>query len=330
MSGTPAILTNMAFRESRVWSEAVTTICRPGESPDVLGPLRQAFRLFRHRARFDAVVTMGARPALAYGLLCALLGRPSRQILTEIFLDEPRPDSCAWRIKTALFRWIARRATGILTNSSGEVPLLAERFAVPEARLRFVPMYTTISEPARQPANDGTVVSIGRTLRDLDTLIAAARLIAAPVVVVAGKQDALPAHLPPNLRVLREIPLAEAHGLLSRAAVAVVPLRPSSRSAGQVFFFEAMALGKPVVATRTIGTTDYIRDGANGLLVEPGNAPALAAAVNRILQDSTLAVNLSEGALEDCRNLWLPDHHARRKLQAINELWINFAEKYGA
>lgn len=310
----------MAFRESRVWREAVTSICRESESPDILNPVRQAFRLFRRRARFDAVVTMGARPALAYGLLCALLGCSSRQILTEIFLDEPRTDSLSWRIKTALFRWIARRAIGILTNSSGEVPLIAQRFAIPEAKLRFVPMYTTIAEPALHPAHDGTVVSIGRTLRDLDTLIAAARLIPAPVVVVAGKHDPLPANLPPNLRVLREIPLPEAQTLLSRAAVVVVPLKPAARSAGQVFFFEAIAMGKPVVATRTVGTTDYLRDGVNGLLVAPHQPQELAAAVNRLLEDPALARRLATAALEQCGAEWMPEIHGRRKLAAIREL----------
>ena len=317
---SPSILTNMAFHESRTWREAVKTICRAGETPDNLGALRQAFRLLRLRPRFDAVVTMGPRASLAYGLLCALLRRPSKQILTEVFLDFPRPASAGWRIKTALFRRISRRALGLLTNSSGEVALIARRFAIPENRLRFVPMYTTIPDPGRRPGNDGTVVSIGRTLRDLDTLAAAARLIDAPIVVVAGKRDRMPADLPPNVRVLREIPLAETHRLLAGAAVAVAPLQATERSTGQVFIFEAMALGKPVVATRSVGTVDYLRDGENGLLVEPGDAAGLAAAVNRLRNDPALADRLAAAALADCQAQWMPDPHAARKLKAIGDL----------
>ena len=45
MDRPPTILTNMAFRQSRTWREATTTICRENETPDDLGPLRQAFRL---------------------------------------------------------------------------------------------------------------------------------------------------------------------------------------------------------------------------------------------------------------------------------------------
>jgi glycosyltransferase involved in cell wall biosynthesis len=320
MNRMPTILTNMAFAQSRVWREAATTICRVGESPDDLGALRQAVRLLRLRRRFDAVVTMGPRPSLAYGLLCALLRRPSKQVMTELFLDAPRPASPVWRIKTRLFSWVARRSLGILTNSSAEVGLIARRLGIPESQLRFVPMYTTIPQPGMVDKSDGSVVSIGRTLRDVDALVAAAHQIEAPLTVVAGPRDRVPSALPPRMTILREIPMEEAHRRLRRAAVVVLPLLPAERSTGQVVMFEAMALGKPVVATRCIGTIDYIRDGDNGLLVEPGDAQGLADAVNRLLRDPALAKRLAARALEDCQGDWTPDAHARRKLDAIAEL----------
>lgn len=325
MNPAPAILTNMAFRQSRTWTAATTSICRGDETPDDLPPLRQAFRLLKLRRNFDAVVTMGPRPSLAYGLLCAALRVPSKQILTEVFLDAARPDSSGWRFKTALFRLVARRALGLLTNSSGEVALIARRFGLPENRLRFVPMHTTIAAPQAGAGDDGTVLSIGRTLRDLDALVAAARRVAAPFVVVAGATDRLPEPLPANVRVLRDVPLAESHALLRQAAVVVVPLLPAERSTGQVAMFEAMALGKPVVVTRAVGTTDYVRDGENGLLVEPGDAAALAQAIERLLRNPELARRLAATALDDCRVQWLPDVHAQAKIAAIRALVVQAA-----
>ena len=321
VNAPPSILTNMAFQQSHLWREAATSICRAHESPDDLCPLRQALRLLRRRADFDVIVTMGARASLAYGLLCALLCKPSKQIMTEVFLDPTRPASPLWRLKTACFRWIARRAYGVLTNSSGEVPLIADRFDLPKTKLRFVPMYTTIENPGLREENDGTVISIGRTLRDLPTLLAAASSITAPIKVVAGQYDHIPSPLPVNVEILREIPLEQTYDLLSRAAVAVAPLLPAQRSTGQVFFFEAMAMGKPVVATRSIGTTDYLRDNENALLVDPTNPQALAAAVNRLLADSALAARLAARALEESQSDWTPDAHAHHKLQAIAELY---------
>ena len=320
MDRPPTILTNMAFHESRTWRDAATTICRNGETPDDLGILPQAFRLLRLRSRFDAVVTMGPRASLAYGMACGLLRVPSKQVLTEVFLDPARPAAPAWRLKTALFRWISRRSLGILTNSSPEVGLIARRFGLPENRLRFVPMYTTIPDPGMRTETDGSVVSVGRTLRDLDTLAEAARQIDAPVVVVAGRRDRIPENLPGNVRVFREIPLERTYELLARASVAVAPLRTAERSTGQVFIFEAMAMGKPVVATRSIGTVDYLRDGENALLVEPGDAAGLAAAVNRLLRNPALASKLAAAALAECRTELDRETHAARKVEAIGDL----------
>jgi len=316
-----SILTNLSFHQSPRWEEAVTTICKQDESPDELNPIRQAFRLLKLRPRFDVVVTMGPRPSLAYGILCGLLFLPSKQIMTEVFLDEARPASLSWRIKTALFRWVARRSIGILTNSSAEVEFIATRFNIPRKKLRFVPMHTTITPPEHCTQNEGFVLSVGRTFRDLETLFQAASHFEAPLVLIVGKEDLLPASLPPKVEVLRELPLEAVHEKMKRAALVVIPLFPAERSTGQVVLFEAMALGKPVVATRVTGTVDYIRDGENGLLVEPQNADALAKAVRHVLQNPDLVSHLTRSALEDCTHRLHPDRHAQKKLMAIEDLW---------
>ena len=326
MNQAPSILTNLAFHQSRVWREAVTTICRTDESPDDLCPVRQAFRLLKLRSRHDAVVTLGPRPSLIYGLLCGLLHLPSRQIMTEVFLDEPRPASLPWRVKTVLFRWIARRSIGILTNSSAEVGYIARRFAIPEERLRFVPMYTTIERPGRAADNDGYVLSIGHTRRDWNALLRAAPRLAAPLVLVVGQRDRLPEPLPQNVRVFRNVSLEDGRQKMRRAALVAIPLLPAERSTGQVVLFEAMALGKPVVATRVAGTVDYIRDGENGILVEPSSAPALEQAINRLLKDPALANRLASAALADCAAHLDPDAHAARKIEAIQSLWTTRRE----
>ena len=59
-----------------------------------------------------------------------------------------------------------------------------------------------------------------------------------------------------------------------------------------IVLLEALASGTPIVTTVAGGTLDIVRPGDTGLLVPPGDAPALAAAVSRILRDSTLASDL--------------------------------------
>ncbi len=48
---------------------------------------------------------------------------------------------------------------------------------------------------------------------------------------------------------------------------------------------EAMSLGKPVIGTRVAGVPEQVEDGATGLLVPPGDAPALAAAIASLAAD---------------------------------------------
>ncbi len=64
---------------------------------------------------------------------------------------------------------------------------------------------------------------------------------------------------------------------------------------------DAFAARTPVVATRTGGIPEIVRDGETGLLVPPRDPPALAAAVLRLIDDRALAARLSDAALRFVR-----------------------------
>lgn len=67
---------------------------------------------------------------------------------------------------------------------------------------------------------------------------------------------------------------------------------------------EAMASGLPVLSCRAVGVMDCLRDDENGLLVEPGDVPAIAAALRRLCADPALRRRLAETALEECRRVY--------------------------
>ncbi len=74
---------------------------------------------------------------------------------------------------------------------------------------------------------------------------------------------------------------------------------PSGRMEGiPVALMEAMASGVPVVASRLSGIPELVRDEETGLLVEPGDPQALAAALARLLDDDRLAAELALRARE--------------------------------
>jgi phosphatidylinositol alpha-mannosyltransferase len=62
-----------------------------------------------------------------------------------------------------------------------------------------------------------------------------------------------------------------------------------------VVLLEAMAAGTPVVASDLPGYAKVGRQGREALLVPPGDAPRLGAAINRVLDDASLGARLVEG-----------------------------------
>ena len=68
---------------------------------------------------------------------------------------------------------------------------------------------------------------------------------------------------------------------------------PSYREAQGLAILEAMALRRPVVATGVGGVPEMIEHGRTGLLVPPRDAPALGAAIARLLTDHPLADTLA-------------------------------------
>jgi glycosyltransferase involved in cell wall biosynthesis len=77
--------------------------------------------------------------------------------------------------------------------------------------------------------------------------------------------------------------------LLAAADVAVLPSRREGLGNAAL---EAMAAGRAVVASAVGGLGEAVVDGRTGLLVPPGDAPALAVALERVLRDADLRQRL--------------------------------------
>jgi len=80
--------------------------------------------------------------------------------------------------------------------------------------------------------------------------------------------------------------------LLAAADLCVLPSRQEGLG---VAALEAMAAGRPVVASKVGGLAGAVEDGLCGLLVPPEEPAALAAALARVLGDAALSARLSAG-----------------------------------
>jgi glycosyltransferase involved in cell wall biosynthesis len=101
------------------------------------------------------------------------------------------------------------------------------------------------------------------------------------------------------------VPHQELPPLYERAAVVAVP---SHREGFGVACVEAMAAGRPVVASAVGGLLDLVADGETGLLVSPRDVPALRAALERLLRDAELRRRMGTAARERIREnfTWPP------------------------
>jgi glycosyltransferase involved in cell wall biosynthesis len=94
------------------------------------------------------------------------------------------------------------------------------------------------------------------------------------------------------------VPHDELQRLYGRAAVVACPSR---REGFGVACLEAMAHGRPVVATGVGGLRDLVVDGETGLFVPPRDPAALRAALERLLADRALRLRLGAAGRERAR-----------------------------
>jgi glycosyltransferase involved in cell wall biosynthesis len=90
---------------------------------------------------------------------------------------------------------------------------------------------------------------------------------------------------------------------LARADVAIYPFDDTlvNRTKCAVKLRDLLAAGVPVVAEAVGQNREYVRHGETGWLVEPGDVPAFAEAVARLLQDVQLRERLGQAAARDVR-----------------------------
>jgi glycosyltransferase involved in cell wall biosynthesis len=83
---------------------------------------------------------------------------------------------------------------------------------------------------------------------------------------------------------------------------------------------EAKACGLPIVATATGAIPEQLSDGVTGFLTPPGDAPAMATAIQRLLEDPELRNKMGKAGIEDVRSRFSLELQVSRFLRWYEEI----------
>ena len=232
-----------------------------------------------------------------------------------------------------------KRAAGFVATTAGIRDAFAERHG-PRRGVRVVPNGCDVTPlrafPGLPHENPPRVLYAGQLYpwKGVDVLVeAVATVPGARLVILGGIEGEADTR---RIRALVEarglggrtemtgpVPQARVADALGRAAVVVAPfLRAgmTERHTSPLKIFEAMAAGRPIVASDLPSSREVLSDGENALLVPPGDVSALAGALRRVLADGDLARRLAAAAWEAA-----PRYSWDARARALRELFAEVA-----
>lgn len=210
----------------------------------------------------------------------------------------------------------------VVAYSENQREVLGGQLGVPGERLAIVPfgVEPDAFQPDQTARPEPWALSVGGDAgRDFPTLAEAVRRSRVPCRLVAPAHRTAGLDLPDELADVGPVDFAEYVRLLRRALFVVVPSHPLAYPTGQTALLEAMSAGKACITTDTAAMRDYVRHEDTGLLVPPGDAAALAAALTRLRDDAALRQRLGAAARQEVLRRFTTRHMWQAIEDAVRE-----------
>ena len=298
-----------------------------------------ALRRLLRRERIDVLHT---HTAIAANVLSRIAGRLAGvPVVSHVHIANYLPPNAA---RAALVRSLdnvtARLADRVIAVSASTKEALVEQ-GYPEGAIEVVPNGIHVVDDDDRlgrrrlaefgiDADDRVAGEIGR-LCDVkgqrDLLAAAARLEGVRIVLIGhdleqgGRYRELLEREARKLGVDDRVTFtghrSDARALLAGLDVFVLPSRIEGMP---IVVLEAMAAGKPVVATAVGGTPELVVDGETGILVPPRDPEALAEALGALLDDPERSRRLGEAGRARVLERFSEEAMTRRILEVYDEL----------
>lgn len=200
-------------------------------------------------------------------------------------------------IKGAVARFGLASVDIFMVHSTAEIDNYSRWLEIPPERFMFIPLSIKMRSVTHGEAEAAPYVfAMGTANRDYRLLFEAAAQLGYKAIVVAGEYATRGLKIPDNVTVLRDLSLEECHRLSQQARVNVVPVDNAVTASGQVTLLETMMYGKAVVATRCVGTADYVDDGVTVLSIPPQDLTAMVDAIRRLWEQPELRQRLGAAA----------------------------------
>lgn len=323
---------------------------------NLLADLRATFHLWRvcRHERFAIVHTHQPKPGLFGQLAARLAGVPIVVNTVHGFLFTERSAPRSRRFWILLERLAARWSDKVLCVSGEDArTAVRERICRPDSVVHIgggidVDRFSRDAiEPARLaatraglgiPAGHRVVGFVGRLVAEkgipelLDAFRAVHRELPDTVLLIIGpgdpdKRDAM---TPDAIAAAHpDLPVQFAgyrHDMPYLYALMDVFVLPSHREGLPQTLMEAAAMGIPAVATDVRGCREVVVDGQTGLIVPPGDATSLAAALIRILRSPAETAAMGRQAVARARR----EYDQRRVFDRLDALYRELLDARGA
>ncbi len=302
------ILTNHPGQnESPTWKRAATYI--PAEGSGFISSLACALRMHLIKHRHDCVVLGSSRSNTFYALIQTFFpfGRKPCIMIDCLWYRSPS------RLKALLKRMMMRladKSVDVYTVwASREIRAYSEEFGLNPRKFVFVPYHTTLDNYDLKPIDKGFLFSGGNFARDYPTLIKAVRGLDYQLLIASTRPELFEGISIPENVTVKGFSHEEYLNRMASCSINIVPLQPGLlHSGGQQTFLNSMYLGKPTIVNDPEGASDYIDNGVDGVLVEPGDVEGLRKAITSLLSDKTLAAKIGENARRRVMGLSTEDH----------------------
>lgn len=256
-----------------------------GRSPFV-GELRAALRQRALLRGVDVVFAWELRSIVAVGMVRRLARNdPARFVAVGPIVKGVT--ARAQRVLGPIFADASR----VVCFSRAEASQFPQRWGIAPERVSFAPVPWPESPPSGR--DDGVAVAVGRSARDLPTLVAALERASVPAVVVSGA--APPPGLGSTVAWKGPLPGSEVTRLLEACRLHALALQPVEHSCGQSVLVRAMMAGKPSVVTDVRVLDDYAT-ADTAVRVPAGNPEAMAEAIRALWDDPAHRAAMGEAA----------------------------------